>query len=236
MVDFFKQPARPPVSRRRRLTQLVFVLLLLTLATLFIEHWRGERALRAWKIEMTARGEIFNPNQLWPATVSSGGEFSDQLAGAVDRLPQRLDKFAGILAGLSQDELGRPRRGSKEDRPPRSFEQNNVSTWQELESASQAARPALKILRKLMQDPPATLGGEIAKRLDHEVIPNFSRIRRASQALHAATINDLHRGDLEAALENLEAMQGCVRLHADEPTLVNYMIRVALLGLSSDAC
>ena len=236
MVDFFKQPARPPVSRRRRLAQLALVLLLLTLATLFIEHWRGERALRAWKIEMTARGEIFNPNQLWPATVSSGGEFSDQLAGAVDRLPQSLDKFSGILAGLSQDELGRPRRGSKEDRPPRSFEQNNVSTWQELESASQAARPALKILRKLMQDPPTALGGEIAKRLDHEVIPNFSRIRRASQALHAATINDLHRGDLEAALENLEAMQGCVRLHADEPTLVNYMIRVALLGLSSDAC
>ncbi len=185
---------------------------------------------------MTARGEIFDPNQLWPATVSSSREFSEQLALAVERLPRSLDKFSGILDGLSHDELGRPSRGSKQGRPPGSFEQNNVSTWQELESASQAARPALKILRKLMQDPPATIGGEIAKRLDHDVIPNFIPIRRASQALHAATINDLHRGDLEAALENLEAMQGGVRLYADEPTLVNYMIRVALLGLSSDAC
>jgi hypothetical protein len=53
-------------------------------------------------------------------------------------------------------------------------------------------------------------------------------VRRGSRALHASVIMDLHRGDLVAALESLEALQGCVRLYADDPTLVNYMFRVAI--------
>jgi hypothetical protein len=77
---------------------------------------------------------------------------------------------------------------------------------------------------------------EITIRLEPDAIPNLSPLRRSGQALHAAIINDLHRGDLNAALENLEALYGCARIYSDEPTLVNYMIRVALIGLSSDAC
>lgn len=236
MADFFKQAERPPVSRRRRWAQLVCVLLLMTLAALFIEHWRGERALRAWKNEMTARGEIFDPHRLWPVPDASVREFPKQLAGAVDRLPPSLGKFAGHLAGLSQDDQERPARGSKQAHPPFAYEQSNTGTWQELESAIQEAQPALKAMRKLMQNPPGVVGDDITKRLAGDVFPNFVPIRRTAQALHTAAINDLHRGDLGAALENLEAMQGCVRLYADEPILVNYMIRVALIGLSSDAC
>jgi hypothetical protein len=236
MADFFKSADVPPISRRRRFAQLLFLLLLMTLAALFVEHWRGERALRAWKNEMMAQGEILDPTRLWPAPVPSSREFSNQLAGAVGRMPRSLAPFAGYLAGLSVNEAGRPGRGSKQARPPRSYPEENVSTWQELEVASKEAQPALEILRKLMQNPPAAMGDEITKRLDLDAFPNLGNIRRAAQALHAATINDLHRGDLGAALENLEAMQGCVRLYADEPTLVNYMLRVALIGLSSDAC
>jgi hypothetical protein len=80
------------------------------------------------------------------------------------------------------------------------------------------------------------MDGDIATRLEPPALPNFLPFRSCGQALHAAVINDLHRGDLNAALENLEALQGCARLYADEPTLLNYMIRVALIGLGSDAC
>src|SRR6185436_289635 len=118
MADVFQRADGPPVSRKRRLIQLLFLLLLATLAALSIEHWRGERALRAWKNEMTAQGEILDPNKLWPAPVPSSREFSNQLAAAVARLPKSLTKFAGRLSGLSQDESGRPSRGSKQARPP----------------------------------------------------------------------------------------------------------------------
>lgn len=75
-------------------------------------------ALRAWKTEMTAQGEILDPNKPWPAPAPSSREFSNQLAEAVGRLPKSLTKFADSLSGLSQDELGRPSRGSKQARPP----------------------------------------------------------------------------------------------------------------------
>src|SRR6185503_2666462 len=76
---------------------------------------------------------------------------------------------------------------------------------------------------------------DITKRLDMDRVPNFIGTRRSAQCLAAATINDLHEGNLAAALENLEALQGCVRLNADEPALVNFMVRVAVLGLASSA-
>jgi hypothetical protein len=119
MADFFQKADAPPVFRKRQLAQLLFLLLLAAPAALFIEHWRGERALRAWKDVMTAQGEILDPNKLLPAPVPSSREFSNQLAEAVKRLPQSLTKFGGDLSGLSQDELGRPSRGSKQARPPR---------------------------------------------------------------------------------------------------------------------
>lgn len=235
MPDFFKQPERPPVSRRRRWARLIFLLLVAALAALFIEHWRGERALRKWKGEMVARGEIFDPKKFWPAPDPDGRAFSDQLAEAAERLPTNLTKFAGILAGLNLDELGLASRGSQHASPPFAYPQRNVSTWAELETATKEARPALATIQKLMKNPPRAMEEDITKRLEMDVFPNFIRVRRVSQTLHAAIINDLHRGDLGAALENLEALQGCVRWHADDPWLVNYMIRVALTGLASDA-
>ncbi len=236
MADFFKELERPPVSLKRRLAQLVLLLFLATLAVLFIEHFRGERALAAWTSEMTARGEIFDANKLWPAPDPASREFSNQLAEAVARLPKRLDKFRGSLAGLSLDESGRPGRGSKQAHPPFSYQYDNVSTWQELETANNEAQPALNAIRNLMKNPPAAMDTEITQRLDSDAVLNFINTRPAGQALHAAIINDLHRGDMGAALENLEALQGCVRVHADDPVLINYMIRVALIGLGSDAC
>ncbi len=236
MADFFKEAERPPVSLKRRLAQLILFLLLVTLAALFIEHWRGDSALKSWVNEMAGRGEIFEPNKLWPAPDPASRQFSNQLAEAVGRLPKSLDKFAGLLAGLSFDESGRAGRGSKQARPPLVYPPDNVSTWQELESASKEALPALETIRKLMKNPPRSMDGDIVTRLEGDGIPYLGHIRRPGQALHTAIINDLHRGDLNAALESLEALQGCARIYAEEPTLVNYMVRVALIGLASDAC
>ena len=48
-------------------------------------------------------------------------------------------------------------------------------------------------------------------------------------------MSDLHRGDLEGAKENLVALAAITRVYADDPTLVNYMIHIAVLGLSIEA-
>jgi len=233
-MGFFKGSDRNPVSRRRRAPKLIVFLSLMILSALFIEHWRGERALQKWKKEMTR--EILDPKKLWPEAVPSDRAFSIQLAAAVERLPKSLNRFAGRLTGLSRDEFGRPIRGSQQSHTLLSDDQDNVRSWQELEPAIKVAEPALEAIRKLMKNPPRAMEVEITKRLDFDVFPNLSGVRRSAQALHAAAITSLHRGELEAALENLEALQGCVRLYADDPSLITYMLRVAILGLGNDAC
>ena len=235
MADFSLRADDPPVSHKKRLVLLLLFLLLAPLAALFVEHWRGERALRTWKNEMMAQGEILDPKKLWPTPDPASREFSNQLAGAVERLPKRLDKFAGILSGLSHDESGRPSRGSTQAHPPLSYDRN-VITWQEMETVNREAQPSLETIRKLMKNPPRAMDLEVPKRLDPDVFPNMIKSRRICQALHTAVIVDLHRGDLAAALENLEALQGAVRLYADDPTLMNYMLRIAMVGLGNDAC
>jgi hypothetical protein len=63
----------------------------------------------------------------------------------------------------------------------------------------------------------------------------FVPLRRAALALQAAALSDLHRGDLTRAKDNLVALAGFKKLYAADPTLVTYMTRVAVLGLSIDA-
>ena len=84
-----------------------------------------------------------------------------------------------------------------------------------------------------MQDPPSGLDYDIVHRLETDSLPNYNYVgvRRAAQALHAAVIQDLHTGNLEAAEKNLSALSSFVKLREGDPSLIWFMIRVAILGL-----
>ena len=234
MSGIFKEPEVKNVSRKRRFFQLLAILVLGVVAALLVEHWRGERALRAWKEQKLAAGEIFDPVKLWPAPSTNAALFSNQMATALAQMPKGLERFAGYVSGWSSDESGLVSRGTGQAKPvPISY--NVESTWQELGAALKASEPALKSIRQLMKNPPRSYGRDINQRLDELLVPNFIGTRRCAQSLSAAAICNLHQNNLVPALENLEALQGCARLNADEPALVNYMIRVAVLGLADSA-
>ena len=87
-----------------------------------------------------------------------------------------------------------------------------------------------------MLNPPRDLGCAFAGRLEIAAVPNLVNLRLSAQALHSAALLELHQGNLASALENLEALQAGVRVYADEPALVIYMIRVAVMGLATNPC
>ena len=142
----------------------------------------------------------------------------------VDHEPTSTGKLGGNY---------RRRTGSRQP-APLAYDQGTPSTWQELNAALKEGEPGLRAIRQLMKNPPRAMEWEITQHLDMDRIPNFIGTRLSAQCLATAAINDLHRGNLADALENLEALQGCVRLNSDEPALVNFMIRVAVAGLGSD--
>jgi len=184
---------------------------------------------------MTAQGEIFEANRIWPQPSAQSLAFSNELQRAVDQLPPGLSLFAGQISAIMVQEPGMARRGSQEPSPSLISQANGSNTWEELELEIRHAEPSLQLLRKILRDPPVDMGYEILPRLESVGIPNFVNTRRAAQALQAAVIFDLHNCDLEGAKYNLAALAAFTRLYADDPNLVNYMIRIAVLGLGIEA-
>jgi hypothetical protein len=223
-------------SPARRCARWLAVVLLLALAGLVFEHWRGERALRVWKAKMVAQGEIFEARKLWPPPSAGSVQFSNQLAGAVHGLPAGLNKYAGNVSGVLLDETYHGRRGSQEPWPALGYQPAGARTWEDLDATVRQAQPALRALHQMLKDPPLDMGCDIVKQFENLSLPNYVNVRRGAQALQAAALDDLHQGNLAGALDDLEALLAFGRLYAEDPHLVSLMIRVAILGLSMDVC
>ncbi len=207
---------------------------LVVVAALLMERWRGQWALNRWKQQMAAEGEIFEPDKMWPRPTARSLAVSNELRLAVEQLPPGLSRFSGQICAIVVKESGMARRGSQEPSPVLASQTTESNTWLELELEIRHAEPSLELLRKILRDPPADMGYEILSGLDKLSIPNFVNVRRAAQALQAAALSDLHRTNLAGAKDNLFALAGFTRLHAEDPSLVNYMIRIAILRLSTE--
>jgi len=232
MIKLNSETERP--SRRCRVPWLLVLLVLVAVMALVIERWRGQWALNGWERQMATKGEIFDATRLWPPPSARSLEFSNRLAQAIGQLPPGLANYAGQLSAIVPEQPGQGRRGSQEQFPPRSQRGTSANTWRDLDALIGQAQFPLESLRQLMKDPPADMGYDVMEKLGTDSFPNFANVRRGAQALHAAAMNDLHNGNLAGALENLTALSAFVKLYADDPTLVNLMIRVAITGLSVD--
>lgn len=237
MIMLKSNPPKRP--RRPRARWLLLLLLLAPVAGLVGERWRGQSALQSWKRKMAASGEIFEPTQLWPPLTAVSVEFSDQLKQVSKMFPARLQGYAGRISSMVVDESGQARRGSQAAVPainPQDVAPNQTYTWQELKQVLQQSQPALQHLRELMKDPPAGGNYDVAARLENDSLPNFASLRVLAQTLQASALNQLHNGHLNEATADLEALLAFRKLGEQDPTLVSFMIRMAIMGLSVDVC
>lgn len=193
-------------------------------------HWE----LKSWKAKMEAKGEIFDARRLWPTGSEASMRFSNDLAQAVRQLAPDLRKYASQLSAIELDQHG-ARPGSQKPRPFLWHRSDLIDTWEQLDDLILQSEPGLKSLRRLMQNPPPGLGYD-EKNLENDSSPNFVDVRISAQALHAAAIADLHNSDIPGALENLLPLVSFGKVYRDDPTLVNLMIRIAIMGLDFDAC
>jgi len=229
----------PNPSRRHGARWLLSLVVAASLVGLVAERWRGRWALSSWKHDRAAQGEIFDAAQLWSPVTAESVEFSNAFSEASKKFPARLQAYAGQMSAIVPDESGTARRGSQQARPPFSPQNqtgNQTNTWRELDDLLQQAQPALQQLRELLKHPPTASHYEVAKLLDGDVIPSFVGHRRSAQTLHASALNNLHNHNLEGATRDLVALLALGKLGEQDPGLVNFMIRMAILGLSVDVC
>jgi hypothetical protein len=233
LTDYFEQNRKTELghARRRRVVRAILLLLMLAVAGLLTERLRGQWTLKRWKDQMAAKGEKLDVSGLWPAPNAESSTFSNQLAKATETREGKLREFAGSISPILANERGNYRRGSQEAQPQMAYRKNSTNTWQELDEAINQNEAALASLRELMKNPPPTMSRDVVKEWANNSPPNFVSVRIGAQSLHAAAINDLHKGDLTHALENLLALEAFARLYEDDPGLVNDMIRIAIIGL-----
>jgi hypothetical protein len=93
------------------------------------------------------------------------------------------------------------------------------------------AAPTLQSIRELMQDPPAGAKMDILKQVGKGFLFSYVSVRETAQSLCCASLNELHQGNLAGAMDNLLALSAFQRLYEQDPSLVNYLIRLAITDL-----
>src|SRR6266566_1409199 len=101
--------------------------------------------------------------------------------------------------------------------------------WTEFVAVLEKAEPALEQIRQAMEDPALDWGFGT----NLPVGPtSFLSTRRAAQWLAGAEVKELHEGNMERALQNLEALLGLAQMNREEYALVAQMIRVGIARLA----
>ena len=193
-------------------------------------------ALKSWKRQITAKGEIFDAKRIWPPPSARGRKFSNQLAQAIRGLPPRLANYAGLLSGIMPVQPGQGRRGSQEPTPPMAQTGAATNTREDLDALISQAQPALESLRQLMKDPPPGMGYDIIKFWRRPGPQICQRSPSSPRSLQAATMNDLHQGDLAGAMRNLGRLFPVREAVCRGPHSGHIMSRMAIVGLSVDVC
>lgn len=191
---------------------------------LWLHHSRTKGSLLNWKTRMAARGEKFSIDELAPLPVPDDPD-ADQLRAASDRL--RRNTFEpGYFCSLNLSAPGSARGPWTETDLVGNH--GHIVSWAELGQEMDAARNDLNELRVALKNPASQSNLNY-----HNPGPyNFVANRCAAQWLACETIERLHAGDLAGAQAALRALTALTRLHQNDLTLVNLMIRVAIGGLA----
>ena len=219
--------SRPSISRKIFAGTLVF--LGLVAVFVWINHLAGNRSLQAWKAQMAARGEKFSIDEIAPPTLSSVDTNLFRFNAAADQLRSRSIE-PGNFKPLEIAGPGEATALWMKEVPDRAPDRTN--TWAMVAQQLAAAQKSLDEIHEVLQTPAAASG------MNYRSLGpsgNYTAKRSTARWLALATMFELHEGRLPSALTSLRSLIRLSRLHEDDLTLINQMIRVAIADLALDA-
>src|SRR6185369_17019921 len=215
---------------------IFFVLMVLFLV---IEHFRGKVSLAKYKKALNAKGEKLSVHELTPQIpegangapvfLRAAGQLRDGNAIRYFLPPaMRVVAPGHAIVGHRQaewvDEDYRTSRTSK-------IVTNN---WAGLAQDLEKNQETLDAIRAALQQPILDARLDYSRGFEFDV-GYWMQTKSTAQWLSAATLNDLHNGDTQKALENLQALSGLVRLHHNDPILIGQLVRIAIASIEMSA-
>lgn len=194
---------RPTACRRRWLLACLAGLGLVALG-LTIEHVRGAASLRAWREAMRARGEPLTLAELLPPLREGRTPLSRSAIAALLRLddlePLADSSYGPGLLYLAPGQVRSVWAELDTEQTPW-----GTNTWKQLEEILAQVSEPLGVLREHLANRTWTAAREDPSKPEPHTSMTF-RLISAAVALRAAVQVELHRQQLDAALENLLAL------------------------------
>jgi len=187
------------------------------------------RASDRWIETMRARGEVFTFEELGldrPSPVDPVLEVLDQSVGQLQVLhqaavPVSVRDMSTGLDGVRRVNWREPRLVSHT---------GGVLDWEVAMRLADELGPVVRGLHAALREPRRDPGMDYLTGTPRNAVGQ----RTAAAVLRDLVHVELHRGDLEAAHANLLTLLRTARMHEDEWTVVNQMIRTVMLGMAID--
>jgi hypothetical protein len=206
---------------------LVGVLAVAAVSVVWMGHRsRGHNALAAYKAELRRKGERLTLAELTQGRSTNANHSQAVLTNAVAQL--RSARFGNGFDLRKYVAPGRARVVWRDATPAWNAPLARPAewTWEGFAADVRGLETPLAQLREALRDPAADAGPPTPFLVGRRV--NFVALRSAAQWLGAVTMSDLHAGDLEGAVRDLETEAALARLNREEYTLVAQMIRMAI--------
>lgn len=109
-----------------------------------------------------------------------------------------------------------------------------TNTWTEFAGDLERSRKGIALLHEITAHP------DLDFHLDYNaganlMLPHLAPLKKSAQALSAAALVDLHKGDTTAAAQHIRAMLALAKGARDEPLLISQLVRIAILQITIPA-
>ncbi len=227
-------PASSSTQRRGRLALRLFLLVALVLAIFLYRSSRSPSAVDRYTAELRARGEKLTLAELGLERAARPDPIEDMLDKL--KLPLRSLHTAALPPTPKVDlDAATPGGRSVAWTQPYLYSPSGaVLEWEATSRTVDRLEADLRDLHLALRAPPADPGWDYHPGAT-SASSSFVRARELCMALSDIVMIELRRGNLAAAHQGLLDLAALCRLHEDGWTLVNQMIRTAILGLTTQA-
>ena len=221
---------------KRRLKLVAKILLgfiVLVVAFLLIERWRGQIALASYKKELRAKGEKLSP-QDFVKTFKAEDNGAPVVFAAIEQLTNGLVLPHGYPPRMKLLESGRAIVGFREPawvekdpyRNGKSLKGIFTNHWDELAADLQENNPALLKIQAALTKPVLNNRLNLAEG-NNLKLPSLAHAKSLTYWFGSATQLALHEGRNADAAKYLVAEIGALRLLAEDRIVISELVRIA---------
>ena len=221
------------IRRRYPLPIVILILLGIVAVGAVFEHVRDKRMLRRYRGELIAQGEKLEVEKLMPAFSGEANLAANHLVQAASQLNKNgLVLPANPPGAMRFFSSGKAIVGWKQ--PDIRDGKVHTNSWEELAAQLSDEREALTEIRvSLEQD---RLNWNLNYKQGYSLLlPHLTDTKKIAQWLSAATVNDLHQGDLEGAQRDLQSLLSLANAYRDERVVISQLVRIAITAITLSA-